>query len=304
MAFEREIAAAKKIGDGWLKHSQQVQAAFTDIKKQNLKWEKDELRKVTDALAKGVPDDPSVVKSLEHELDVIEERLKEFQAHGQKLYDEHEKWSLAEPRKNMGFIAPKLNLGKPGAPAYDAVSLALKRQLTEVATAIAATQNAWNKDLHFSIQTHLASVSAARKVLSREKSAGSAFMQQMTDEAKRFAEYCDGAFNALKVNADVADLEDLKKGTWQQRPQMQKDQKLQQYKKRLETVPQILAQMEKNYQRIMKAVPANHRDGWLASASRKQIEDKKKVTQDKLKAATNLYKKLIPAAEKAGANDH
>jgi hypothetical protein len=63
-----------------------------------------------------------------------------YQKEGERLMQEFDTWALKEPRKNMGYIAEHVELGRPDSPAYKEVSAALKTQLTNVATAISTTQ--------------------------------------------------------------------------------------------------------------------------------------------------------------------
>jgi hypothetical protein len=302
--YEKEIKEAKKIGDGWLKTTQSARANLVSLKKDNLALEKGALRRVQAAIQNGAHNDPAERKKLENELDVIEDRLKDYLRMGKKIFDDHDKWALGDPRSNMGFIGPKLKLGPATGPAYKAVSTACKRMLTDVATGIAATQAAWKDDLQFSLKTHMDAVTAARKILDKDSGVRQAFLQQISGEVDRFIKYCDSAFTNLKVTADARDLSDIKGGVMAQKDKMVQDQKLQQYEKKLTLIPEIQAQLNKNYQRVIKSVPAPQMNSWLASAKKKAMEDHKKVTDDKLKAATKLYTTLIPEMKKLGASSH
>ena len=302
--YEKEIADAKKIGDGWLKTTQAARGNLMSLKKDNLALEKGALRRVQAAIQKGDHNDPAKRKSLANELDVIEDRLKDYLRMGKKIYDDHEQWALKEPRSNMGFIGPKLKLGAATTPAYKAVATACKRMLTDVATGIAATQKAWKDDLQYSLKTHMDAVTAARKILDKDAGVRQAFLQQISSEVDRFIKFCDQSFASLKVPADARDMSDIKGGVMAQKDKIVLDQKLQQYEKRLGLVSEIQAQIDKNYQRVIKSVPAPQMNSWLASGKKKQMEDHKKAVEDKLKAATKLYNTLIPEMKKLGATSH
>jgi len=302
--YEKEIKEAQKIGDGWLKTTQSARGNLIGLKKDNLALEKGALRQVQAAIQNGDHNDPVKRKRLANELDVIEDRLKDYLRMGKKIYDDHEKWALGDPRSNMGFIGPKLKLGPSTGPVYKAVASACKRMLTEVATGIAATQKAWKDDLQFSLKTHMDAVTAARKILDKDAGVRQAFLQQISGEVDRFVKFCDQTFASLKVPADARDLSDIKGGVMAGKDKMVLDQKLQQYEKRLKLVPEMQAQIDKNYQRVIKSVPAQQMNSWLASGKKKQMEDHKKAIEDKLKAATKLYNTLIPEMKKLGATSH
>lgn len=302
--YEKEIAEAKKIGDGWLKTTQAARANLISLKKDNLALEKGALRRVQAAIQSGDHNDPTKRKALVNELDVIEDRLKDYLRMGKKIYDDHEKWALGDPRSNMGYIGPKLKLGDSKGVAYKTVATACKRMLTDVATGIAETQKTWKNDLQFSLRTHMDAVTAARKILDKDAGVRQAFLEQIGKEVERFIKISDEAFGSLKVPADARDLSDVKGGVMAQKDKIVLDQKLQQYEKRLKLVPEIKAQMEKNYQRVIKSVPAPQMNSWLASAKKKQMDDHKKAIEDKLKAATKLYNTLIPEMKKLGASSH
>lgn len=302
--YEKEIAEAKKIGAGWLNTTEAARGNLISLKKDNLALEKGALRRVQAAIQKGDHNNPTERKNLANELDVIEDRLKDYLRIGKKIFDDHAKWALGDPRSNMGYIGPKLKLGGKDTPAYKAVATACKRMLTDVATGIAETQKTWKNDLQFSLKTHMDAVIAARKILDKDAGTRQAFLEQIAKEVDRFIKTSDEAFAALKVPADARDLSDVKGGVMAGKDRIVLDQKLQQYEKRLGLIPGIQAQMTKNYQRVIKSVPAPQMNSWLASGKKKQMEDHKKAIEDKLKAATKLYNTLIPEMKKLGATSH
>lgn len=291
--YDNEIKEALKIGQDWVKITEKYAAEFEGIKKNNLKLEKDALTTAQKAIDRGDHNkSPNDAKALADELETIRGRLEEYKRAGQKLFDEHEKWALGDPRSNMGFIGKKLKLGDARSEAYLAVAEGIKRQLTEVGKAISTTQKSWKEDLLFQLDAQLDRVKALEKILAGEQGKSSAFLDQVRGEAQRFVAQCDKLYNSLKISADVADLSAIKAGKLDGKDSIVYQQKYQLYEKKSETIPQIVALIEKNHGRVLKSVPKNFMDGFFASKEKKEMDAKKTEVMNKLKAAKKLYDSL------------
>jgi len=299
--FDKEIKAAKKIGTDWIKESERYQGIFESIKKDSLALEKGAIGKIQAGIQKGEHNQPKTAKAFQDECDVIRERLDMFLKTAKSEFDKHEKWALKEPRSSMGFIATKLKLGKPKDEMYDAVADALKRQLTDVANAISQTQRAFNNDLKFALKTQRDRLAAIEKVLRGDAGKHGAFIAQIKKETKRYVDFCDKTVIAAtgKVGSDGKDLQDAKSGKLNDKDPKMLMQKYQVYEKKRDTMPQLIAIIEKNHKRVLKSVPKQFIDGFMTSAEKKQMEEKKKESLLKIKTAQKLYTMLCDAFEQA-----
>jgi len=137
-----------------------------------------------DGIKSGDHLSPTPKISYDYEIDLIKKNLKQFVKEGERLFNEHEKWALSEPRKSMAPIDTKLKLGGVNSDAYKAVAAGIKNQLIDVAAAIKSTQQAWNSDLKFALETEQSRVEALDKIIRQGASANSAFISQIKKEAK------------------------------------------------------------------------------------------------------------------------
>lgn len=300
--FDKEIKEASKIGKGWIKTSEGYQGELIGIKKTNLKWEKDALTRMQVEIKKREHLKPGAAKGYLDECDVIKERLDSFVAAGQRLFDAHEKWSLKEPRTNMGFIGTKLKLGKPGTEMYDAVAKALKKQLTDVANTIKATQNTWGKDLEYTLEIQQKRVKALRKIVSEGGSAYGGFIKQIKKEAIQFVKFCDKAWVNIsgKVPSHAGDLKQALSGQLAEKNETSLQQQFQIYESRLTEIPKLIAMIEKNHNRVLKSVPKEFINGFMTSQEKKVMTEKKADLLGKLKQTENLYSSLVSAYKKQG----
>ncbi|TVP98309.1 MAG: hypothetical protein EA381_12640, partial [Planctomycetaceae bacterium] len=137
-----------------------------------------------DGIKSGDHLSPTPKISCDYEIDLIKKNLKQFVKEGERLFNEHEKWALSEPRKSMAPIDTKLKLGGVNSDAYKAVAAGIKNQLIDVAAAIKSTQQAWDSDLKFALETQQSRVEALDKIIRQGASANSAFISQIKKEAK------------------------------------------------------------------------------------------------------------------------
>lgn len=299
--YDKEIAKAEKIGEEWKETSEGYAARLHSIKKDSLAPEKKALADLRDAIDKGQHNHSKDAREdIESQLETIRERLETYMKEGQRLFDEHEKWSLGDPRSNMGYIGKTLKLGDARSEPYTEVATGIKRLLTEVASAISATQKAWKEDLKPALEIHLASVTALEKILSGEKGKAGAFLEQLKSEAKSFVESCTKAFTNLKVQSDAVNLPAAQQGTLDKSQATKNAQMFQLYEKKLALIPEIAAQIEKNHKRILKSVPESFLNGFMASKEKKEMEEAKEALMLRLKQATTLYTKLVEAYRKGG----
>jgi hypothetical protein len=299
--YDKEIARAQKIGEDWKETSKGYEARLLSIKKDSLALEKKALTDLQNGIDKGQHNHSREAHAeFEDQLSVIKERLEMYMKEGQRLFDEHEKWALGDPRSNMGFIGKQLKLGDARSEPYMEVATGIKRLLTEVASAISSTQKAWKEDLRPAIEIQLSRVTALEKILSGEKSKASAFLDQIKDEAKAFVESCQRAWINLKVDADAVNLPLAQQGKLDKTATTKNAQMYQLYEKKLKIIPEAMAQIEKNHGRVLKSVPRQFIDGFMASSQKKEMEEAKNAVLLKLKQANTLYTKLVEAYQKGG----
>jgi hypothetical protein len=297
--YDKQIKAAKKIGEDWIKTSKEYEAKFIEIKKLDIKLCKDFIAKAQEAIVDG---------HRQEELDKHKKQLEETRGwlegekeKGEKLFEKHHQWSIKEPRQSMSYMDKTLKLGGVGSEAYEAVSEACKRQLTEVAVVLSTTEKAWHDDVLIAIENQLDRLEAVLKVLKGESSKQQAFMEQIKKEAKRFVDTNEQMYNALKVDSALMTLEKVLTG--KQANNTDTDKKINQqnyhlYETKIAAIPKVIALIEKNHGRVLKSVPKKFMDGFSVSGERKMMEEKKKEILGKLKQASDLFTKLRQAYEK------
>jgi len=297
--YDKEIAAAKKIGDGWIKESEHYQAQYTLIKKEHLKLEKGALKKIQADLQNSPDED--TLKAHRDEIESIKERLDMFIREGERLNKEHAEWALGDPRSNMRFINQKLKLGDSSSEAYLEVSKGIKRQLTEVANTIKATQRAWSNDLKYALETEKSRLESLEGILDGTERRHVAYIKQIKTEVARFIAFCDKAWSSIddKLGSHARDFADAKAGKLDDKAKTKLQQQFQLYESRAVEIPKLMDMIEKNHKRALKSVPKQFLDGFMTSAEKKAMEEKKAAILKKMNLAIKFYNQAMATYQSA-----
>jgi|GEM_PF-2551417 len=293
--FDKEIKQAIKIGKEWAAKSESYEAKFIAIKKDSLSLEKAALKKLQDGVKSGDHLSPKPKISYKDEIQQIKKKLEGYFNDGEKLYDEHGNWALSEPRKSMAPIDAKLKLGGSNSEAYKAVAAGIKNQLVDVAAAIKSTQQVWDKDVKFALETQQSRVEALEKIILQDQNSSSAFIDQIRKESKAFVDLCDKVWLSIsgKLPSHAADLPAAQQGKLADKAPNSLRQQFSIYESRVVEIPKLLAMIEKNHKRVLKSVPASFIKGFMTMQEKKLMDDKEKDIKLKLNQALKLYQKLV-----------
>lgn len=300
--FDKEITAANKIGKDWIKKAEGYQASLQSIKKDSLKLEKVAMTELQNGIKQGDHLLPKPKLDYVTEIERVKDNLETFEKEGKRLFDEHEKWALKEPRSSMSFIAKELNLGKVESEAYQEVSKGIKNMLTEVASAIKETQQIWKNDLKFALDTQKSRLAALESIILDGKNSKSAYITQIRKETDDFVKLCDTIWVNIgsKIPSHAEELPKVQNGELANNEKKMLDNQYGVFKSRIVEIPKLVAAIEKNHRRILKSVPESFVKGFMISGEKKILDEKEKDLKLKLNQAFKLYEKLIAAYEKMG----
>lgn len=293
--YDTEVRLAKQMVEGWIKESKRHGDQLVLLKKTSVAWEKQTIAEARQLLDSGAyKEDKKAAETIEDAIETGRQNLKEFEAEGQRIYENHKQWSAAGPRKSFSPIVAKLKLGNAGEDRYEAVRKELGASLETVAKVIRDTDNLWLKDLKFAIDTQknkLLGIATEFKngAASREQALG----RQMTKEAKDFADNVQQLLAGTFFHKDSKDFNDIKTGKWKDVDIASIKYKVEVYKNRLPLIESVRQQLEKNYNRVRKSFPAEYLNG----AGKAEFE---KITKERDKALTELirYKKYYETVMK------
>lgn len=294
MAYEKEIKQAKKIGDDWIEEGESYKGQFNLIKKEHLALEKGSLKAIQKAVTRNAPD----LKQHLSEVETIKERFKMFYAEGTRLIKKFDTWALAEPRQSMAVISQKLNLGDEKSEKYQAVRAGIKTQLTDVATVLAEVQRAWRSDLEMALKNHMDEVETLEEIINDDTEKNEGFLNQLDKAIDRYASECKDAYISLKLDVITRDVEDLMKGEMAKKDKTIIEQKYQVARQRLQVIPQLVAQIRKNYGRVVKSVPDGFVDSPLANGAKAKLEKVKDESEKEMTYATKVCESAVKQFQK------
>jgi len=94
--YDKEIAAAKKIGEKWVKESESYLTQLKSIKKDHLAMEKKILRELSRDVHAGKH--VGLEEELLSEIESAQPNLEMYYREGESRFVKHERWALKEPR--------------------------------------------------------------------------------------------------------------------------------------------------------------------------------------------------------------
>lgn len=280
--YDAEIKKAQKIVDGWADETAGYLKYFVSLKKVAVKWDKGEAKEIEAAIKRSDP-----AAEILQRIDKAEKYLAEVEQACQNNYDEHYKWARGDPRAGVGGICKSLGL-KNGTDGYKEVDKALNKVLVGFGKDIAATEHAWTRDLKPAIDILRNRLDTLKKAASGAEKMGDAAVKQFQKEIVAFGKMCAEATGSLKITTDQGDVDKIKNGAFDSWDDKMRAQKRQTYKKKIEVIPKLEAQLVKNYGRILKAIPDNLANTPMFGRLRGQLDSKLKEVQTELKYAANL----------------
>ena len=294
MAFEKEIKAAKKIADGWLETSQGYESAFISMKKENVLWEKRAIREI-----QGYIDN----KELSRAIDAVEGSrtiLDQITKKCELDAAEHSKFIMGNPRRGADGVCAEMKLGAKD-PAYADVMESLTKVLVAHSKQFKATENAWKQDLQVRLDLLKSNLGTLEKIAKGEEGKMIAYSKQLEKDTAAYKVQMEKTVTALKVDTAERVIEEITKDkdNWcGGHPKKQQDQ-LATLRHRESVVDQLIGLSDKNYNRILKGLPADVRNKTFALG--KQLKDLD-AAHDKankgLNGAKGTFKMAIAVFEK------
>ncbi|MDT8344952.1 MAG: hypothetical protein RQ752_11055 [Thermohalobaculum sp.] len=284
--YDAEIKKAQKIASDWAAQTAKSLKYFTDLKKINVKWDKDH-SKVIEAAIKNNDPAAQIMKMI----DDAEKYLAQIETEGTKEYQVHYDWARGEPRAGVGGICKALGL-KNGTEGYKEVDKALQKVLIGFGKQIAETESAWTRDVKPAIDILRNRLDTLKKVASGAERMIDASVKQLQKEIVAFNKLCSDATGSLKITTDQGDVDKLQKGAFDGWDDKTRAQKRQTYQKKIDVIPKLEAQLVKNHGRIVKAIPDNLANSQTLKRLRvpldKALEDARKDLQYALKLCQTL----------------
>ena len=299
--YDKEVVMAKKLTEEWLKGSKSYYDQFVTLKKNNLLWEKKSVERGRALLSSGLYlTDKRAAGELEGIVESGVENLDMFLKEGQRVFDAHNKWAMAGPRKSYAAIADKLKFGKAGEERYEGIKKELGSILEQVSKGIRDTEAVWNNDLKFAIETQRIKVKAIASEFAKGASTHEeALAKQIRKEAAAFKEVVDKIVGGVMFFKDKDDWNKTVSGEYDKREPGGMRQKYEQYRNKLPVIASSRVMIEKNLGRVRKSFPEEYLAGGgsVAFAEITKIKDKAFF---ELTRFDKYYRTLMTAFEKKG----
>lgn len=290
--FDKEIKEAQKIADSWEKRSQDDETFFIAMKKNGVKWEKDEVGQI-EALVKAK--DPTA----QNRIDGCRKWLADYQKTCADRYDKHAEFVRGAPRDGVAGICAKLKLAK-GSEEYKAVSEALTKVLMTHTKQFKATEAAWQRDLKPRIELLFSKLDTLEKLASGAEKEVTAYGKQFAADVTKYKSMMETAIGSLKVDPAIQAIGNMAKDKngWLSGSEKARADAYSVYLERVSNIPKLKALSEKNYNRILKSVPQEVRDKIMFARPLKALEIAKQGYDKELDKALLVFKNAKATFEK------
>ncbi|GMG83979.1 hypothetical protein LNKW23_31930 [Paralimibaculum aggregatum] len=293
--YDKQIKEANKIADGWLKTSQEAEEFFIRIKKEQVKWEKDEIKRI-EGLVNAK--DPAAQGRIEQTRIWLADYRKECE----KTYKEHGSFVRGEPRRGSAGICEKLKL-KPQDDAYKAVMDAMKKVLISHTKQFMTTENAWSKDLEPRLDLLESKLDTLEKLARGAEGQMDAYGKQLARDLKKYKSDMESAVSALKadqIEKNIKDMTSDREGFLGGLEKARRDA-YQLWTDRIAIADRLKELAVKNYKRILKSIPQDVRDKPMFARALKMLELALKEAakalnevQGRFKTAKATFEKIYP----------
>ncbi len=293
LAFEKEIKAGKKIADDWLARSEGDEAYFTLSKKENVKWEKDYGAHIDKEINEGSADVAmGMINSSRAILDDIEKAC-------DARYKAHSDFVRGNPRRGTDGVCMELKLKEKDA-AYKPVCAALDKMLIAHTKQFKQTEQAWTLDLLPRITMLRSKLDTFEKLAKGTDSKISAYAKQFGKDAAAYKAQADTTIS--KVKPSMADLAISQifadPSKWLGGVDKVRLDQLKIFRDRVDMIDKLLALADKNYNRVLKAVPDDIKNKMMFARSLKTFEIVHSEAKKDLLAAKLSFKTAVSVIEK------
>lgn len=298
--FTDEVEAARQIDRGWKQVIEEYREQFESMKSVQVAAIKEDIGRAESMLRTGVLKDERLSEEARGYLLRARLAIPELRKRGDKLFSEFDTWAINNPRNGIKFIAKKLGPWLPESKAYITVATALKNELLDNGSEIAKTGAIWSTDILPQLALQERRLAILDKEIRGELDEMEALRTRLADEVRQFKELCRKVMLELKLEPDLKWLVKLKAGQVAAGEPLMHNANAQLFSKRLVSVDNTLAALQKQHKRIEKIVPDLLRDAFEASPDGKALAEAMETSRQRLVQARKLYEMLLDGFAKLG----
>ena len=293
MAFEKEIKAGKKIADDWLARSQGDEAYFIVSKKENVKWEKVYGAHIDKEINTGSAD---VAMGMINSSRAI---LADIETACAARHKDHGDFVRGNPRMGTAGVCSELKLKEKDA-AYKPVCDALAKMLIAHTKQFKQTEHAWTLDLLPRINMLRSKLDTFEKLAKGTEGKMNAYAKQFGKDAAAYKAQADDTLSKIKPSmADLAISQIFADPTkWLGGSDKVRIDQYNIFQDRIGLVDKLLALADKNYNRVLKAVPDDVKNKMMFARSLKTFEIVHTQAKKELLAAQLSFKTAVSVIEK------
>ncbi len=290
--FDKQIKDANKIADGWLTTSQEFEAFFNGMKKEQVKWEKDEI-KVIESLVNAK--DPKALGRI----DQSRKWLADYRNQCEKKYKEHGDFVRGDPRGGSGKICELLKI-KPKDAAFKPVMDAMKKVLISHTKCFMTTENAWTKDLEPRFSILDSKLDTLEKLANGGESEMQAYGKQLARDLKKFKADMESAITALKADQIEKNINDMtsNRDAFLGGSEKARSDAYALWASRVSVIEKLKALAVKNYKRIVKSIPQDVRGAPMFNRGMAMLDSALKDVSRDLNDAAGRFKTARATFEK------
>lgn len=290
--FDKQIKDANKIADGWVTESQKFEVFFNRIKKEQVKWEKDEI-KILETLVKAK--DPKAPARI----DDSRKWLADYRKQCEEQYKEHGDFVRGDPRGGSGRICDLLKI-KPKDEAYKPVMDAMKKVLISHTKCFMTTEDAWTKDLEPRLSMLDSKLDTLEKLAKGAEGEMEAYAKQLARDLKKFKTDMEGAIKALKadqIEKNIKDMTSDRDGFLAGNEKARSDAYAL-WATRISVIEKLKALAVKNHKRIVKSIPQDVSKKPMFAKGMNMLDTALKDTSSGMNDAAGRFKNARATFEK------
>ena len=286
MAFEKEIAEATKICDKWIARSVKDMTTLMGIKKNGLAWEKDNIARIERLVAANEGKEALIA------IKDGREWIAKYSDEAADIYKKHNEFVMGEPRAGTKGICAAIGLKDSKAAAYIAVTKAMEKELIKQTKQFKETESLYKDDIAKKVAVMLSKLDTLEKMGAGAQGKLTAYSQQFAKDSKAHLENMSKTMSILKPSMAEKMIQEIAKdkNKWVGGLAKNRQDQYQVVKARVENMPQVMALAEKNYNRVLKSLPAELHKQFLFAAPIKAFEKKQEEVRKEFKAIEAKFK--------------
>ena len=294
MAFETEIKLAQKVADEWLERSKRDEAYFIGMKKNGVKWEKDNV-----VLIEKHVNDGEVQEALEA-IKTSRTWLADYTHDCEEVFKKHGDFIRGAPRAGSAGICEKIGLKDKKAAVYEAVNKAMTKALLVHTSQFKATEAAWTNDLKPRINLLTSKLDTLEKLAKGESGNMDAYGKQFAKDSVAYLDQMKTALISLKPTMAEKAIKDITSdpGKWCAGDVKSQTDQYKIFNERVSLIENLLLLSEKNYGRVLKSIPDEVKSKLMFARSLNTFKIKHMEILKDLKVAQGTFKTAVAVVAK------